>query len=104
MNKTQLQQIIREEISKVLNEAGINMTNQGYGTDYYGVKSDVIEKWDELATIKSDLKGYISSAHDTGGPKLAKDVINTILAAVKESQPLLSTTRGSSEPYDTNLA
>ena len=87
-----------------LDEAGINMTNQGYGTDYYGIKSDVMEKWDELATIKSDLKGYISSAHDTGGPKLAKDVMNAILAAVKESQPLLSTTRGSSKPYDVDLA
>jgi hypothetical protein len=104
MKKQELTQIIKEELGKVLSEKHIDLNDQGYGTDYYGVSSNIMEKWDDISLIKRDLKGYIESAHDAGGPKLAKEVMNAILAVVKESQPLLRKMRGSSEPSDVDLA
>jgi hypothetical protein len=104
MKKSELTQIIKEELEKVLSEKHIDLNDQGYGTDYYGVTSNIMEKWDELSIIKKDLKGYIESAHEAGGPKLAKEVMNELLKAVKESQPLLRKMRGSSEPSDVDLA
>jgi len=104
MKKQELTQIIKEELGKVLSEKHIDLNDQGYGTDYYGLTSNIMEKWDELSIIKKDLKGYIESAHDAGGPKLAKEVMNELLKAVKESQPLLRKMRGSSEPSDVDLA
>jgi hypothetical protein len=104
MKKQELTQIIKEELEKVLSEKHIDLNDQGYGTDYYGVTSNIMEKWDELSIIKKDLKGYIESAHEAGGPKLAKEVMNELLKAVKESQPLLRKMRGSSEPSDIDLA
>ena len=104
MKKQELQQIIKEELRKVMSEAKIDIPDYGYGADYYNIKSDIMKQWDDLAIITKDIKGFLEAAHETGGPKLAKEVMNTILAAVKESQPLLRKARGSSEPYDVDLA
>ena len=104
MKKSELQQIIKEELRKVMSEAKINIPDQGYGASYHNITSDVLDKWNDTKVITNDIKGYIAAAHEAGGPKLAKEVMNTILAAVKESQPLLRKARGSSEPYDVDLA
>jgi len=104
MKKQELTQIIKEELQKVLSEKHIDLNDQGYGTDYYGIKSNIIEKWEDLVIIKKDLKGFIEAAHEAGGPVLAKEVMNELLKAVKESQPLLRKMRGSSEPSDVDLA
>jgi len=95
MKKSELSQIIKEELQKVLAEKSIDIPDYGYGTDYYGIKSNIMEKWDDLAIIKKDIKGYISSAYDAGGEDLAKEVITALLTSIKESQALIKKEKSS---------
>lgn len=85
-------------------EAKIDIPDQGYGADYYNIKSDIMEQWDDLAIITKDIKGFLEAAHEAGGPKLVKQAMNAILAGVKDSQKLLRLMRGSSKPEDVDLA
>lgn len=85
-------------------EAKIYIPDQGYGADYYNIKSDIMEQWDDLAIITKDIKGFLEAAHEAGGPKLVRQAMNAILAGVKDSQSLLRLMRGSHKPEDEDLA
>ncbi len=103
MKKTDIKNIIREEVQKVINEGNINIKDFGYGSAYYNISSDILEEWNHTKKVYNDIKGYLEAAHSEGGPKLTKEIMDVILAAVKDSQPLLRTMRGSSEPEDVDL-
>jgi len=94
MKKSEFRQLIREEIGKVLKETDIKLDDlgfrsAGYAASYYNVSSDVITTWDNTKIITQDIKGYLAAAHETGGPKLVREVMNAIIAGVDQSKPLL---------------
>ena len=98
--KTELEKMISQDSLK---ETNIKLDDQGYAASYYNVSSDVITTWDNTKIITQDIKGYLAAAHETGGPKLVREVMNAILAGVNNAKPLLRQLKGTS-PADVDLA
>ena len=85
-----------------LREGKVDIHDQGYGASYHNITSDILEKWNDTKVINQDVKGYIAAAHEAGGPKLAKEVMKTVVGAVEQSKPLLQKWQGTD--YGTDLA
>lgn len=110
MKKSELQQIINEELRKVLKESKIKVQDQGYAQAYHGIKSNIIDNWDSTDIITKDIIGFLHAAHATpgtansiGGPKLVKEVMNAIMKGVQESKSLLRKGRNGQD-YGEDLA
>lgn len=88
---------------KGLRETNIKMVDQGYAQNFYKIKSDIISSWSDTNTIEADIEGYLKLAHESGGPKLVREVMNSILAGVNNAKPLLRQLKGTS-PADVDLA
>lgn len=83
MKKSQLQQIIKEELQKVLKE----------GDPYRGIKSDINETWEDPKTIENDIYNFLEHSHESGGPELVKDIMNAISRALNKSNKFLKEAR-----------
>ena len=84
-------------------EGNVNLNDQGYGSSYHNITSDVMDKWNDTKIVKQDIKGYLAAAHEAGGAVLLRKVMDTILDAVSESKPLLRKMKGTQDA-DVDLA
>lgn len=79
MKKLELQQIIKEELQKVLKESDA----------YRGIISDINETWLDSKTIENDIYKFLEHTYESGGPDLVKDVMNAIGKAMNKSNQFL---------------
>jgi len=79
MKKSELQQIIKEELQRILAE----------GDPYRGIKSDINETWENEKIIENDIYKFLEHSHESGGPELVKDIMNAINRAMNKSNKFL---------------
>lgn len=78
MKKSELKNIIREEIQKVLTEN----TSSGY-------TSDIPTSWSTTQIMADDLMQFLQDTYDANGPEGVEEIVNSIRSVLAQSQQYL---------------